>query len=90
MDHTAKDTGGVLDGFAASKLDVVAGKEHDIATEFANPDLERDACSGRGFSKNNSPCLSRKWLIGSCGTSRLHFGSEIEKRLKFLGIGFFD
>ncbi len=57
--HAPEDAGGVLDGFAASELDVVLGEKHGGAAELANTDFKGNACPGGGFRKDEGPSLAR-------------------------------
>ncbi len=45
------DSGRVFDGFAAAKLDIVAGQEEGMPAELDHADFKRDAGPGRGLAK---------------------------------------
>ena len=51
VDHAAQDAGGVLDGFAAAKLDFAGWEENDLAAQLADADLEGDAGARGGFGE---------------------------------------
>ena len=88
--HATEDAGGVLDGLAAAQLDVVTGKKHGGASEFADSDFEGDAGAGGGFGENEGPGLSRERLELVVATARLHLDGAVDQHIEFLGREFFD
>ena len=71
VEHSAQDAGGVLDGFAAAKLDIAGGKEHDLAAELADADLEGDAGACGRFGEDMRPGLAGQRLRGVMAAFRL-------------------
>ena len=72
MHHPSQNSCGIFDWFTTAELDVVLGKEHDIASKFSHADLERDSSPGRCLGKDHSPGLTFQGQRGVLATFCLH------------------
>ena len=64
MDHPAQHARGVLDGFAAAKLDFAGREEDHLAAQLADADLEGDAGAGGGLGEQHGPGLTGQRQFG--------------------------
>ena len=60
VNHAGQYVSCVMDGFATSDLDIVAGKEESVAAELVHADLEGDTCSCRRLGKDHAESLAGK------------------------------
>ncbi len=58
MDHPAQDARGVLDWFAAAKLDLAGREEDYLAAQLADAHLEGDPGARGGFGEQHGPGLT--------------------------------
>ena len=80
VEHAPEDAGGVLNRFAAAKLDLAGGKKQDLAAKLADADLEAHPRPGRGFREEHPPALACQRTRPRRATGCLKLGSKIDDR----------
>ncbi len=90
VNHTSQHSGRILDGLSAPKLDVMDGKEHGAASQFADAHFKGNAGAGGGFGKDERPGLPLQGEAFVMAAFRLKLVAQGEQAPDFVSGKLFD
>src|ERR1700739_3585658 len=90
MNHPSKDTGRVLDQFAATELRVGGVQVNRFPSELTNSDFKRNARARRRFGKNQRPGLAGERLRRNLAAIRLELGCPLQNPFDLVAGELFD
>ena len=82
VNHAAHDARGILDGLAASELDVHRAQKHRRAAQFANAHFERKPRARGLLGKHQGPRLARQRLLRVVAPLALENGGIAQNPVK--------